>query len=1335
MTLPCRAPLVASLLGLFTSALVVVAPAASAATATRSTPQPVRPNVRGAQASSDVMVGPVGTLTARRQVALPQRSATSPVRAALPSGAASTWTNLGPTGAGFERNSLSINGTDSGRITKVRADPTDANRVYVATAGGGIWKTDDISAPTPTWTPMTDGQPSLATGALALYRADPTHLTVYAGLGEEFDPGDAGGSGPGAVITSVDGGATWGSPVLLSTATVQARSVRDIVVDPNTPSIVMVATDIGLFRSADSGATYTLLTLPGATAPAQVTQLAYLGVAAGHSGWLVAGAQSGTQLGVGTAAGDLWRSTDDGATWTSVSAQAGVQISAANVGRIAISATSGAGNDPATATVWALAANPAGNATAGILRSTDGGQNFTTVATSATALSNPTTGSDCTTANVADVQSYYDLAIAADPSSPNNAIAGGELCMIRTTNAGASWQAASDWLPAYGGSTANGTLPYVHADTQDIGLYAVSGVTRAVVGSDGGVGLANAVFGTTPENVTWTTPNAGLATHQFYSVASGDTAHGDAAVVFGGTQDNGQRFHSGADPAGSFDMVTGGDGIGTSVGRTSAGSTVYWGSAEYQWEFCRAAAVGGCDSSSTDNWSQPTMPALTGGDAWPFLIGYSPLAGDANGGQVSWSTYDVWLLSSADPTLSAVKLSNHFANPLNRVSASQFTYASGDRLLGVAMVSGHTAVGVLPQGSTTPTWTVASGTLPVYGAGTIAFPRHASSLGGATDGGTYLVGARAAGLPNGTPVPAATGHLFLTTDGGTTFTAFHGNGTGHDLPNVPVEKVLFDPLDSTDSTIYVATSIGVYVTGDAGATWSLLGTGLPEVSVQDMAVTPDGVTMRVATFGRGIWELPLRTATATTLTDDKPSPAAGQSLQLTASIAPSSATGSVTFYNGSTSLGTASVGGGSASLTTGALGQGSYDFRADYAGDGADGTSSGTLHVTVGPAVVASISLSPNPATVPKGLTQQFTATGLYTDGATHDVTSQATWSSDSPAIATVSSTGNATGTSTGSTTIRAHIPGATDGTAAFNVSSATLTAISVTAPSASLPKGGSEQLTALGHYTDGSTQDLSSQAAWSTGNAALATVDATGRVTALGTGTVSIAASMSAVTSPGTTLSLTAPPTIGVVAPPVVTLLPKLYVGYSGHTSAGTITSYDYRFRKAGPTSTAFSAWSTPATTTATKVAMALSGGQTVCVIVRARDSFGAVSTWSVARCSARALDDPGLTPSSGWSRVLGRTFYGGSARRTTAKGATLRLANARVDRLAVVVRRCPGCGSIAVSIGGRLIAKLDLGASAVRDRVVLLLPKFTYRLGTVVITTLSTKPVYVDGLAATRI
>jgi hypothetical protein len=133
----------------------------------------------------------------------------------------------------------------------------------------------------------------------------------------------------------------------------------------------------------------------------------------------------------------------------------------------------------------------------------------------------------------------------------------------------------------------------------------------------------------------------------------------------------------------------------------------------------------------------------------------------------------------------------------------------------------------------------------------IAFPIQEPN--GGTPGMTYLLGFSSSHYSDNTLVPDSVGRLFRTTDGGQTWTSLVGTTAGRQLPNVPVWVVKYDPV--TPGVIYVGTTIGVYVSKDDGATWDRLGNGLPMVSVRDIFIASNSDFIRIATYGRGLWEL------------------------------------------------------------------------------------------------------------------------------------------------------------------------------------------------------------------------------------------------------------------------------------------------------------------------------------------------------------------------------------------------------------------------------------------------------------------------------------------------
>src|SRR6266568_2379392 len=83
------------------------------------------------------------------------------------------------------------------------------------------------------------------------------------------------------------------------------------------------------------------------------------------------------------------------------------------------------------------------------------------------------------------------------------------------------------------------------------------------------------------------------------------------------------------------------------------------------------------------------------------------------------------------------------------------------------------------------------------------------------------------------------------------------------LPDVSVSKLQVDPRDNTGNTVYAATFVGVYQTTDGGASWHKFGAGLPNVHVTDMYMPANGSFLRISTYGRGIWEIPITPAPPT----------------------------------------------------------------------------------------------------------------------------------------------------------------------------------------------------------------------------------------------------------------------------------------------------------------------------------------------------------------------------------------------------------------------------------------------------------------------------------------
>lgn len=186
--------------------------------------------------------------------------------------------------------------------------------------------------------------------------------------------------------------------------------------------------------------------------------------------------------------------------------------------------------------------------------------------------------------------------------------------------------------------------------------------------------------------------------------------------------------------------------------------------------------------------------------------------------------------------------------------------------------------------------------------------------------------------------------------------------------------------------------------------------------------------------------------------------------------------------------------------------------------------ATGTATLTIKNLPLKSITVTPGSATVNKGLTQQFTASGLFSDGTDtipgQDITSLVTWSSSTINVATIDPhTGLVTGVAGGTTDITASITNAQWGTVTsapitVTVSNVGLQSIAITMPNMTIHPGGTPvQLTATGTFVDTTTQDMTSQVVWSSLNPDIGTVDSSGLFTGVTPGRATINATAGGIT------------------------------------------------------------------------------------------------------------------------------------------------------------------------------------------------------------------------------
>jgi hypothetical protein len=296
----------------------------------------------------------------------------------------SQWALVGPTSANFP-DVLTFSGAPyktSGRITALALAPNCGQGhcyLYLAAAGGGVWKTDKAlhTNPSQKWEFISGSFATNAIGTLTIDPTDPSGNTIYAGTGEPNASADS-EAGFG-IYKSTDAGRTWthlaahtdvpaGSGVDCTCAVghggfqtapaysgpaFDGRAISSIVIDPSDPNTIYVGSTravrgvtsvssggavtlapglppYGFWKSTDGGATFTLLNyqdvclnpdLPGSAGIIQASFGSTRGVHEvaldpGSSSIVYAAPFPANNICPPNQYGGVWRSTDSGGTWT-----------------------------------------------------------------------------------------------------------------------------------------------------------------------------------------------------------------------------------------------------------------------------------------------------------------------------------------------------------------------------------------------------------------------------------------------------------------------------------------------------------------------------------------------------------------------------------------------------------------------------------------------------------------------------------------------------------------------------------------------------------------------------------------------------------------------------------------------------------------------------------------------------------------------------------------------------------------------------------------------------------------------------------------------------------
>ncbi len=475
------------------------------------------------------------------------------------------WTPMGPD----EWTTNSYN-PGLGRVNVIVEDPNDPNTIYIGVPSGGCWKSTDGGN---SWTNLTDHLPVLGVSGIAVHPNDPN--TVFIGTGD----GDGSDTYSIGVLKSTDGGQTW-SPTGLNWSTTQFRTVRKLVIHPTRPDTMYAATSAGFYHSHDGGVNWTQ-TRVGSFRDLEL-----------HP----------TNPDIVYACTDqFYRSTDGGVSMSFISS--GLP-GGSFVNRMAIAVSPDMPNR-----VYGVFGDQSDATFYGLYRSDDDGLTWSLMANSPNIFGYASDGSD------GSGQSWYDLAIAANPLDGDQVFVGG-VNVWKSDDGGSNFNIMAHWV--YPSS-----IGYVHADIHELNFIN----NRLYCGSDGGI------FKSTDEGDNWTDLSEGLQIMQFYRIST-STSHPNR--VSGGAQDNGTNVR-GDNPGNlTWNHIRGADGMETIIHPTNP--NIIYTAAQYG--SLRKSTDGGfstvgIDSDITEDGAWVTPYVMYPNDPDIIYAGYDNLWATFNGGN-SW---------------------------------------------------------------------------------------------------------------------------------------------------------------------------------------------------------------------------------------------------------------------------------------------------------------------------------------------------------------------------------------------------------------------------------------------------------------------------------------------------------------------------------------------------------------------------------------------------------------------------------------------------------------------------------------------------------------------------
>ncbi|MDX6371215.1 MAG: hypothetical protein QOD98_203 [Nocardioidaceae bacterium] len=842
----------------------------------------------------------------------------------------------------------------SGRTTAL-ATPTGTCTVvsctlYAGTAGGGLWKTTNALAPTPTWTSIGGNLPSNAIGSVTI---GPDNSTLWVGTGEPNGSSDS-EAGLG-LFKSTDGGTTF-TKVTTTVASADFtlnRSVGAVAIDPNDAQHILVGTavarhgsssvnggrftppnapPVGLYETTNGGATWIL----AASETSDVVDPTSPNGADFFRGGISKILFDPTHAGVAYASMfdyGLYRATSAGGAWTRI-------YSINNPGAAPTSSTNrvefATASLPGGATrIYLGDATKFTDTVSGLLRTDDA----TAAVPAFTLLSSPTKGTPgYGSYNFCHGQCSYDMVVASPPGLPDEVFLSGSMnyneliafgqpgagrsngrAVVRSQDAGVSFTDMTQDVNDNGLHPDHHALVFVNTggdetffSASDGGVVRQSGpyvnqsadcATRGLTGVD----LTDclqflAKIPTSNDDRT----NLGLQTLQFQSVSVGGNG-----VVQGGTQDNGTWE---SDQSGFAETVGGDGGQSTFDSSNPAIRMHSYFNPQHDVSF---------DSGSPTSWDWIGDPF---NEASSF---YVPLTADpVTSGTVFDGLRHVWRTKDNGGAQDYLDLHcNEFTGDFTATCGDwvKLGGAAGDLSGGN---SGNYVVAVerAPSDATT-LW---AGTR----LGRIYVSSNANAAAAAV---TYTRIDLGASLPQRFPSgiaidPTNPNHAFVSysgysayAPGGHVYDVTYNPGSGTatatdlsaDLGDQPITDITYLPATHV---LFASTDYGVVTRSTTGGGW--VGTpGLPTVAVYGLTYDSAHNALYAATHGRSVWKTTPaspagKVASTTTATAPKKVKAKKKfNVAVTVAATGTVPTGTVQVYDGTKLIGTGTLANGKVTIT------------------------------------------------------------------------------------------------------------------------------------------------------------------------------------------------------------------------------------------------------------------------------------------------------------------------------------------------------------------------------------------------------------------------------------